>query len=132
MSLNQPFKFLMAPKALNCIVYLDLASFLGALPYEFAYSFNGLYANLKPGKPASLPTSSRLTIFFLIAFWAAALVATRRPSAASLSLCCWSSFSGLAAAPYKGEKKDSKRSKGQHATDAEFMPSMLLFPMNTK
>lgn len=39
-------------------------------------------------------TSSLLTSFFLIAFWAAAFVATRSPSAASLSLCCWSSFSG--------------------------------------
>lgn len=39
-------------------------------------------------------TSSLLTSFFFIAFWAAALVATRSPSAASLSLCCWSSFSG--------------------------------------
>lgn len=45
------------------------------------------------------PTSSLLTSFFLMAFWAAAFVATRNPSAASLSLCCWSSFSGYAAAP---------------------------------
>lgn len=36
-----------------------------------------------------------------MAFWAAALVATRSPSAASLSLCCWSSFSGYAAAPWE-------------------------------
>lgn len=46
-------------------------------------------------------TSSLFISFFLMAFWAAALVATRNPSAASLSLCCWSSFSGYAAAPWK-------------------------------
>lgn len=51
-------------------------------------------------KPPSL-TSSLLISFFLMAFWAAALVATRSPSAASRSLCCWSSFSGYAAAPWE-------------------------------
>lgn len=45
-------------------------------------------------------TSSLLTSLFLIAFCAAALVAMRRPSAASLSFCCCSSLSGLAAAPW--------------------------------
>lgn len=53
------------------------------------YKFNSLW----------FPTSNLLTIFFLMAFCAAAFVATRSPSAASLRRCCWSSFSGLAAAP---------------------------------
>lgn len=44
-------------------------------------------------------TSSLLTRRFLIAFCAAALVAIRRPSAASRSFCCCSSLSGFAAAP---------------------------------
>lgn len=47
----------------------------------------------------SVLTSSLLTSLFLMAFCAAALVAMRRPSAASRSLCCCSSLSGLAAAP---------------------------------
>ena len=44
-------------------------------------------------------TSSLCTSFFLMAFWAAALVAMRSPSAASRSRCCCSSLSGWAAAP---------------------------------
>lgn len=44
-------------------------------------------------------TSSLLTSRFLIAFCAAALVAMRRPSAASRNFCCCSSLSGFAAAP---------------------------------
>lgn len=43
-----------------------------------------------------------------MAFWAAALVATRSPSAASRSRCCWSSLSGLAAAPYGGQVTKTK------------------------
>lgn len=45
-------------------------------------------------------TSSLLTSRFLIAFCAAALVAMRRPSAASRNFCCCSSLSGFAAAPW--------------------------------
>lgn len=56
-----------------------------------------IYGSAQPS-PIQL-TSSLLMSFFLMAFWAAALVATRNPSAASLSLCCRSSFSGYAAAP---------------------------------
>lgn len=44
-------------------------------------------------------TSSLCTSFFLMAFWAAALVAMRSPSAASRRRCCCSSLSGWAAAP---------------------------------
>lgn len=56
-------------------------------------------------------TSSLLTSFFFIAFCAAAFVATRKPSAASRSRCCWSSFSGLAAAPW--QHKCAKRHSSQ-------------------
>lgn len=56
-------------------------------------------------------TSSLFISFFLMAFWAAALVATRNPSAASLSLCCWSSFSGYAAAPWKHTESNTVENK---------------------
>lgn len=49
-------------------------------------------------------TSSLCTSFFLMAFWAAALVAMRSPSAASRSRCCCSSLSGWAAAPWRKQK----------------------------
>lgn len=62
-----------------------------------------------PPQPSILPlaqhlTSSLCTSFFLMAFWAAALVAMRSPSAASRSRCCCSSLSGWAAAPWRNQE----------------------------
>lgn len=58
-------------------------------------------------------TSSLLISFFLIAFCAAALVATLRPSAASLNFCCWSSFSGYAAAPWQHTQTNMNNYQGE-------------------
>lgn len=68
-----------------------------------------------------LLTSSLLTSFFFMAFWAAAFVATRKPSAASRSLCCWSSFSGLAAAPWQRiyVKRKKNLTDTAHNTNSE-------------
>ena len=64
-----------------------------AHPSQF-HSSHSTYTGLVPSL-----TSRRCTSFFLMAFCAAALVAMRRPSAASRSRCCCSSLSGWAAAP---------------------------------
>lgn len=77
----------------NSLMGRHLSTKLAEPPIGILY----IYGSAQPS-PIQL-TSSLLMSFFLMAFWAAALVATRNPSAASLSLCCWSSFSGYAAAP---------------------------------
>lgn len=92
------------PSILNfkpCIVELILQHLVLFLKYVLLITATYLevYQNNLKMQQYVVPTSNLLTIFFLMAFCAAAFVATRSPSAASRRRCCWSSFSGLAAAP---------------------------------
>lgn len=75
---------------------------LQSTTHERCLVFLILYLEYKKLHPEYVPfyfTSRLLMSRFLIAFCAAALVAIRKPSAASRSFCCCSSLSGLAAAP---------------------------------